>query len=109
MCTQVWAWMTNKCWTRMDRREIYKVRDLPQLRGGGFPTPWEEKGIDSSFVFLANQTRWEFIPSDEELVSSDCEPIHLCVLSSYLIISNACINRCLVKAQPLDSLSTNSL
>ena len=29
MCTQVWAWMTNKCKTRMDQREIYKVRDLP--------------------------------------------------------------------------------
>ena len=53
-------------------------------------------------MFLANQTRWEFIPSDEELISSDREPVHLCILSSYSIISNACINRCLVKTQPLD-------
>ena len=28
-CTQVWTWMINKCRTRMDQREIYKVRDLP--------------------------------------------------------------------------------
>ena len=26
--------MTNKCRTKMDRREIYKVRDLTQLGGG---------------------------------------------------------------------------
>ena len=44
MCTQVWAWMTNKCWTRMDRREIYKVRDLPQLRGGGVSDSLGGKG-----------------------------------------------------------------
>ena len=56
---------------------------------GFLVTPWEERGIDSSFVFLANQTRWKFIPSDEELVSSDHEPVHLCVLSSYSIISIA--------------------
>ena len=31
-CTQVWAWKTNKCRTRMDQRELYNVRDLPQWR-----------------------------------------------------------------------------
>ena len=44
-------------------------------------------------MLLVNQTRWEFIPSDEELVSSDREPVHLCVLSSYSIISIRCINK----------------
>ena len=29
MCTQVGAWMTNKCRTRMDPRGLYNVRDLP--------------------------------------------------------------------------------
>ena len=93
----------------MDRREIYKVRDFPYRRGRGVLAPWEGRSIDSSIAFLENQTRWGFIPSDEELVSSDHELIHLCVLSSYLIISNVCINCCLDKAQPLDPLSTNSL
>ena len=37
--------MTNKCMTRMDRRELYKVRDLPQgerEKGAQFPSscPW---------------------------------------------------------------------
>ena len=47
---------------------------------------------------LVNQTKWEFIPSDEELIPSDRESVYLCVLSSYSIISNLCINRCLIKA-----------
>ena len=34
--TQVWAWMTNKCRTRRDRRELYNVRDLPRGRGAEF-------------------------------------------------------------------------
>ena len=33
-CTQVWAMMTNKCRIRMDRRKIYKIRDLSQVKGG---------------------------------------------------------------------------
>ena len=51
----------------------------------GVPVPGEGRSTNSSFVFLANQTRWEFIPSDEELISSDREPVHLCILSSYSI------------------------
>ena len=67
------------------------------------------RGTGSSFMPLVNQTRWEFIPSSEELVPSDREPIHPCVLNSYLIISTFYINHCLIKAQLLDPLSTNSL
>ena len=67
------------------------------------------RGTDSSFVLLVNQTRWEFISLDEEFFPSDRESIQLCILSSYLIISNLCINRCLIKAQLLDLLFTNSL
>ena len=26
--------MTNKCRIRINRREIYKIRDLPQVKGG---------------------------------------------------------------------------
>ena len=95
----------------MDQRELYNVRDLPQEEGPGgggglFPGG---RGTDSSFVLLVNQTRWELISSDEEFVSSDRESVQLCVLSSYSIISNLCINCCLIKAQLLDPLSINSL
>ena len=58
---------------------------------------------------LVNQTIWEFIPSGEELVPLDREPVHLFVLNSYSIISTLYINRCLIKAQLLDPLFTNSL
>ena len=67
------------------------------------------KGIGSSFMPLVNQTKWEFIPSGEKLVPSDREPVHLFVLNSYSIISTFYINRCLIKTQLLDPLSTNSL
>ena len=67
------------------------------------------RGTYSSIVLLVNQTRWEFIPSGEELVTSDRELVHLFVLNSYSIISTLYINRCLIKTQLMDPLSTNSL
>ena len=60
--------MTNKCRTKMERRELYNVKDLLQGGGGGFPGG---RGTDSSFVLLVNRTRWEFISLDEEFVPSD--------------------------------------
>ena len=76
------------------------------LGGGG-----EKEGRDpgSSFMPLANQTRWEFMPSDEELIPLDREPIHPCVCNSYSTISTFQASCCLIKAKLLDLLSTNSL
>ena len=90
----------------MDQKEIYNVRDLPQRGGVGFPG---ERGTDSSIVLWVSQTRWEFISSDEEFFPSNGEAVQLCVLSSYSIIPNLCINRCPIKVQLLDPLFTNSL
>ena len=67
------------------------------------------RGTYSSIVLLVNQTKWEFISSDEEFLFSNREAVQLCVLDPYLIIPNICINRCLIKAQLLDLLFTNSL
>ena len=67
------------------------------------------RGSGSSFMPLVNQTKWEFIPSGEEPVPSDREPGHPCILNSYSIISTFYINHCLIKAQLLDPLFTNSL
>ena len=49
-------------------------------------------------MLLVNQTRWEFISSDEEFFTSNHEAVQLCVLDLYSIILNLCINHCLIKA-----------
>ena len=74
-----------------------------QEHDGGIcaPTPKEQNLAPLPYV--------RFISSDKEFFPLDCESIQLCILSSYLIISNLCINRCLIKAQLLDLLFTNSL
>ena len=42
-CTQVWAWMTNKCRKRMNQKKrIYNTKDLPQEEDG------EAKGAGNS-------------------------------------------------------------
>ena len=67
------------------------------------------RGTYSSIVLLVNQTKWEFISSDEEFFFSNREAVQLYVLDPYLIIPSIYINRCLIKAQLLDPFSTNSL
>ena len=74
----------------MVQRELYNVRGLPKK--GEI-----EKGEQKAHILLRalfNQTRWEFISSDGEFVSSNHESIQFCVLSSYSIITNIHINRC---------------
>ena len=53
-CTQVWAWMTNKCRRRMNKGEWYITAEISQKRkkkeererrGGKAPGRWEELGI----------------------------------------------------------------
>ena len=34
-CTQVWAWMTNKCRRRMNQGEGYIILEISQKKGGG--------------------------------------------------------------------------
>ena len=97
--------MTNKYRMRIDQKEIYNARDLPQERGF-FPG---KRGTDSSIVLLVSQTIWEFISLDGAFFPLDREAVQLCVLSSYSIIHNLRTNRCPIKAQLLNLLSTNSL
>ena len=78
--------MTNKCRTKMVQKELYNVRALLEKRG--------EQKAHILLRALFNQTRWEFISSVGEFVSSDHESIQLNVLSSYSIISNIHINHC---------------
>ena len=53
-CTQVWAWMTNKCRRMMNQREGYITLEIFQKKGGG------------RRKFLGSERSWEFISSDEE-------------------------------------------
>ena len=43
--------MTNKCRIRINRREIYKIRDLPQVKGG---LPGEGGGEGHRFLLHAS-------------------------------------------------------
>ena len=70
-CTQVWAWMTNKCRRRMNGGVyIYSIRDLPgekrkmeegqapgkreelgvHILGRGVLSPWDVGSFDSVFL-----------------------------------------------------------
>ena len=66
-CTQVGAWMTNKCRRRMNQGEGYITWEISQMKGWRVPGKWEElvihilgRGVlspwdvgPSDFVFLA--------------------------------------------------------
>ena len=54
-CTQIWAWMTNKCKRRMNEREgyIYITSEISQ-------------GREERERLLGSERSWEFTSSDEE-------------------------------------------
>ena len=54
-CTQVWAWMTNKCRRKMNEREGYITVEISQKEG-------EEKGGR----LVGRKRSWEHTSSDEE-------------------------------------------
>ena len=106
-CGQGWLTGVGSGWIE---KKPYKVKDLLRGKGEGASGRGGGEGDPgSSFMPLVNRTRWEFIPLGEELVPSDCESVHPCVFNSYSTISTFHASRCLIKAQLLDSLSTNSL
>ena len=94
-CTQVWAWMTNKCRRRMNQEEGYITSEISQNRGG--KSSWEAKGVKNSHP----RTRSPF--------PLGCRAVRFCVLNSYLIIAHSQTKRRPIRAQLLDPLSTNSL
>ena len=53
-CTQVWAWMTNKCRRMMNQEEGYITLEIFQKKGG------------RRRRFLGSERSWEFISSDKE-------------------------------------------
>ena len=98
-CTQVWAWMTNKCRRRMYREKGYITSEISQkerrLLGGRAPGKRGELGIH----ILG---RGVLSPWDVGLFDS-------VFLSSYLIIAHSQTSCRPIRAQLLDPLSTNSL
>ena len=55
-CTQVWAWMTNKCRRRMNQGKGYIISKISQKKKR---KKKREKAPES-------ERRWEFTSSDEE-------------------------------------------
>ena len=73
-CTQVWAWMTNKCRKRMDQRKGYITSEISHKRGGAprkAPREIDEMGIHILGRGVLSPGRWA---------------VWFCILSSYLII-----------------------
>ena len=52
MCTQVWAWMTNKCRRRMNGREGYITIEISQKKGDTEKQREKEEGRRLQFLGL---------------------------------------------------------
>ena len=59
-CTQVWAWMTDKCRRKMNGREGYITTEITQSRGGEKRKPREKRER-----LLGWERSWEFPSSGE--------------------------------------------
>ena len=98
-CPRVWAWMTDKCRRRMNGREGYITTEITQSRGTGKKKKaqrkergsWDARGVGSS----RPRARGPF--------SLGRWAIRFCVFSTPKT------SHCLIRAQLLDPLSTNSL
>ena len=58
-CTQIWAWMTNKCKRRMNEREGYIYIYI-------YITSEISQGREERERLLGSERSWEFTSSDEE-------------------------------------------
>ena len=59
-CTQVWAWMTNKCRRRMNEGEGYITAEISQK------IKKKEERERRGERLLGDERSWEFTSSDEE-------------------------------------------
>ena len=68
-CTQVWAWMTNKCRRRINEREGYITIEISQKRKEKKKKKRRKRNKrekEEGERFLGNERSWEFTSSDEE-------------------------------------------
>ena len=49
MCTQVWAWMTNKCRKRMNQKKWYITLEISHKRRGAGGCSWEVRLDGNSY------------------------------------------------------------
>ena len=54
MCTQVWAWMTNKCRRRMNGREGYITIEISQRKGDTEKQREKDERSQLQFLGLLN-------------------------------------------------------
>ena len=81
-CTQVWAWITNKCIKRMNGEEWYITIEISQRRGGtkkkrkrgGERGSWEVRGVGNSHprlrspFSLRHRAIWSYVPSSYSII-----------------------------------------
>ena len=53
-CTQVWAWMTNKCKRRMNRGERYITTEISQRKGDTEKQREKDEGRRLQFLGILN-------------------------------------------------------
>ena len=61
-CTQVWAWMNNKCRRRMNQEEGYITSEISQNRGG--KAPGKRKELRIHILGRGVLSPWGVGPSD---------------------------------------------
>ena len=62
MCTQVWAWITNKYRRRMNRREGYITTEISQRKGG---RKGEKESLEKEEGLMGCKRSWEFTSPGE--------------------------------------------
>ena len=65
-CTQVWAWMTNKCRRRINEGEGYITIEISQKRKKKKRRKRNKREKEEGERLLGNERSWEFTSSDEE-------------------------------------------
>ena len=69
-CTQVWAWMTDKCRRRINGRKGYITTEITQSRGTGKKKKAQRKGRGSWDARGVESSRpWERGPFSQEKLS----------------------------------------
>ena len=64
-CTQVWAWMTNKCRRRMNGGEGYITIEISQRKGGRKKRKIRRKKKKEERL-LGDERSWELTSSDKK-------------------------------------------
>ena len=63
-CTQVWAWVTNKCRRRMNQGEGYIISEISQMKGEEREAPRKQEELGTHIFGWGVLSPWDVGPSD---------------------------------------------